>query len=124
MKQKILVIDDDKLVLKSIRQLLERANYVVHCASSGDEAEAEVNQDQFNLVICDIRMPRQDGLLVIKRLKEYVGSRGLPEIPFIFITGYASEDAPIEAIKLGALDYLLKPFDLEELLKSVRKNIR
>lgn len=124
MKKKILVIDDDKLVLKSIRQLLERATYEVGCASSGDEAEKLVGDNRFDLAICDIRMPGQDGIAVAKKLKALLQSRGLPEIPFVFVTGYASEDAPIDAIKLGARDYLLKPFDLDELLKSVKQNIQ
>jgi CheY-like chemotaxis protein len=121
--KKILLIDDDKLVLKSIKKILEQIPYEVLCASDGHTAQDLMFKNQFDLVICDIRMPEQDGIDVIKRLKSYAQSKSVPEIPFIFITGYASEDAPIDAVKLGAKDYLLKPFDLDELLNSVQKNI-
>lgn len=123
MKKKILVIDDDALVLKSIKQILERSNYEVFCAKNGNEAENILDKANLNLIISDIRMPKEDGISVIKRLKERLTSKGISDIPFIFITGYASEDTPIEALKLGAKDYLLKPFDLDELIKSIQKQI-
>ncbi|KKU18990.1 MAG: Response regulator receiver protein [Candidatus Saccharibacteria bacterium GW2011_GWA2_46_10] len=124
MKKKILVIDDDKLVLRTVKQLLERVQYEVFCASSGDEAEILVDQHKFALVISDIRMPGQDGINVIRRLRERLRPEASDGTPFMFMTGYASEDAPIDAIKLGAGDYLLKPFDLDELLNSVKKHAR
>lgn len=123
-KNKILVIDDDKLVLKSVKQLLGRAAYEVFGANNCHEALELIQQNQFNLIISDIRMPETDGIAVIKKIKDYFSSKKLPEIPIIFITGYASDDAPIDAIKLGAKDYLLKPFDLDELLNSVRQHIQ
>lgn len=123
MRKKILVIDDDALVLKSLQNLLTRENYEVECVKSGGEAEAGLRQKSPDLIICDIRMPGQDGISVIKNLKSICQSELKKEIPFLFITGYASEEAPIDALKLGAKDYLLKPFDLDELVNSVRKNI-
>jgi two-component system response regulator AtoC len=63
-------------------------------------------------------MPGQDGIELLKKIR----ANGI-ETPFVFITGYASENAPIDAIKLGARDYLLKPFNLDELLESVKKYI-
>ena len=74
-----------------------------------------------DLVISDIRMPGADGISLIKKIKD-TGSKNA-QTPVILITGYASEDAPIDAIKLGVKDYILKPFDLDELLTSVRKYI-
>lgn len=119
MSKKILVIDDDVLVLKSLKNLLARASYEVKCVKSGEEAEVELENEKYDLIISDVRMPKHDGVAVIKKLKEVSRIRYGVEVPFIFITGYASEDVPIEAVKLGAKDYILKPFDLEEILKSV-----
>ena len=123
MKKRILLVDDDSLVLKSLVNLLTREGYMVDCAKNGDEAESKLKADSANLIICDIRMPKQDGISVIKNLKRVCQEAVKTEIPFIFITGYASEEAPIEAIKLGAKDYLLKPFDLDELLRSVQQHV-
>lgn len=123
MQKKILVVDDDPLVLKSLQNLLTHEGYEVTGAKNGREAEAPLKTGAFHLIICDIRMPGQNGIRVIKNLKEICQKERREEIPFMFITGYASEEAPIDAIKLGAKDYLLKPFDLDELLKSVREHI-
>lgn len=121
-KKKILVLDDDKLVLKTVKQLLEKFGYEVLGANSCQEALEFLSQHELSLVISDIRMPEDDGISSVGKIKQYCSSRGRAEVPVIFITGYASDDAPIDAIKLGAKDYLLKPFDLEELVKSVRKH--
>ncbi len=123
MKNKILIIDDDPLVLKSLQNLLIRSGYSVECAKSGEEAEIKLKMGTFGLIISDIRMPKEDGISVVKKLKEICAEQSKSEIPFIFITGYASEESPIDALKLGAKDYILKPFDLDELLKSVRQHI-
>ena len=123
-KRKILVIDDDRLVLKSLANLLKQQGYDVVCASDGPEAESLLRKALPNLIVCDIRMPRQDGVTVIRNLKRISREETGVEIPFIFITGYASEEAPIDAVKLGAKDYLLKPFDLDEFLKSVGEHVR
>lgn len=120
MNKKILIIDDDPLVLRSIQNLLTRAQYAVECAKNAEEALAKLRDNSFNLVISDIRMPKEDGISLMKSIKEKDAKFN---IPFIFITGYASEDAPIDAIKLGAKDYILKPFDLDELLKSVKEHL-
>lgn len=124
MKKRILVIDDDPLVLKSLFNLLTRAGYEVDFVKNGKEAEQEVNRKTFHLIISDIRMPQQDGISTIQNLKRHCLERNGIETPFLFITGYASEEAPIDAIKLGAKDYLLKPFDMNELLQSIARNIQ
>jgi two-component system response regulator AtoC len=118
MKKKILIVDDDSLVLKTLQNLLSRQNYEIICAKSGEEAIHYLELGDFSLVLSDIRMPGQDGIELLKKIR----ANGI-ETPFVFITGYASENAPIDAIKLGARDYLLKPFNLDELLESVKKYI-
>jgi FixJ family two-component response regulator len=68
-------------------------------------------------------MPGKSGIETVKLLKEEISKSEKKDVPFIFITGYANEEAPIEADKLGAKDYILKPFDLDKLLKSVQSAI-
>ena len=71
-KKKILVIDDDVLVLKSVKKFLLSKNFDVHCAKNGAEAEGIYIGENFDLVICDIRMPEDDGIAVIKKLKKMI----------------------------------------------------
>jgi DNA-binding response OmpR family regulator len=119
----ILLVDDDVLVVKSIKRLLEQNGYSVEIAKSGAEGLEKLRSGCYDLVICDIRMPGVSGIATAKELREGKGFERNSSVPFIFITGYASEEAPIEAIKLKAADYILKPFDVEELLTSVKKHI-
>jgi len=123
MKKRILLIDDDALVLKTLEKLFARADYETRSAKDGNEAETTLRAEPFDLIICDVRMPGKDGISVMKGLKEICQKELKKDIPCIFITGYASEETPIDAIKLGARDYILKPFDLDELLSSVKRNI-
>ncbi|MBI3317068.1 MAG: response regulator [Candidatus Omnitrophica bacterium] len=121
MPKKILLIDDDALVLKSTGNLLERQGYQVSRAKNCEDALEQIKSSHFDLIISDIRMPGKDGIETIKRIKDTLGQSQGNEIPFIFITGYASEDAPINAVKVGASDYVLKPFDNDQLMQSVEK---
>src|SRR3989338_7499067 len=100
MSKKILIVDDDALVLKSLQNLLKKQGYDVVGVSSGKEAKEKLAQTSFDLIITDIRMPGQDGISFVKEMREIVHSENENKIPFIFITGYASEDAPIDAVKL------------------------
>ncbi|MDD5217379.1 MAG: response regulator [Candidatus Omnitrophica bacterium] len=119
--EKILIIDDDALVLKTLKNLFERKKYTVQMAKSGQEALQKLENEGFDLILCDIRMAELNGIETIRKLREKFQLNQTR--PVIFMTGYASEEVPIEAIKLGAKDYILKPFDLDELLASVQKNL-
>ena len=123
MSKRILLIDDDALILKTLTNLLSRSGYTLEVAKNAIEAYDKIKNMLFDLVISDIRMAGEDGISFIRRIKNEIWQKGKPEIPFLFITGYASEDAPIEALKLGAKDYILKPFDLDELMKSVKQHL-
>lgn len=123
MPKRILVVDDDPLVLKSVCNLLKANAYDVVGVKSGKEAEEKIKASLFDLIVCDIRMPEDDGIFVVKSLKRIVEEKDGLSIPFLFITGYASEDAPIDAVKLGADDYILKPFDNDQFLSAVKKSI-
>jgi DNA-binding response OmpR family regulator len=119
--KRILVIDDDVLVLKTLKKLLQSNGYEVETASTGQEGVERQEAARYDLIICDMRMPGLDGIGTIAKIRG--NDRSDQSCPIIFVTGYASEDAPIEAIKLGAKDYILKPFDLDELLDSVKRCI-
>lgn len=123
MAQKILIIDDDVLVLKTLKNLLTKNGYVVTTFKDPQEALKGPIDADLGLILCDIRMPGVSGIELVKRLKEIRKKENKREIPVIFITGYASEEAPIKALKLGAKDYILKPFDMDKLLRTIKETI-
>jgi two-component system, NtrC family, response regulator AtoC len=115
-KEKILVVDDDEGVRQVLSQSLQEGGYGVTCAESGERAVAVVRESTFGLVVLDMVLPRVDGLEV---LKEITALR--PEIPVVMITGYASVETAIKAMKMGAVDYVVKPFRMEEVELVVAK---
>jgi len=115
----ILLVDDDPLVRQSLAMLLEKEGFAVTPAACGKDALAAGETQLFDLVVCDVRMPDLDGLEVVRRLQE-----AHLEAHFVLITGFAGEDAPIQALRLGIDDYLRKPFDLEVFLDRVRELCR
>ena len=116
--KKILLIDDDALVLKTIRKLLALEGYELFESKCADEALELVKKKTFDLVITDIRMPGLNGMQMLEKMREDQKNKNLP---VILITGYANEDAPLEAFRLNAADYILKPFNGDQLLASVRR---
>lgn len=124
MKAKILLIDDDVLVLKSTKNLLVSRNYDVVCAKKFEEVSACIDVSHFDLIISDVRMPGRDGVSTVKFVQKRLKEMGKKNTPFIFITGYASEDVPIDAVKLGASDYILKPFDNDQLLLAIENSLK
>ena len=123
MSKKILVVDDDLLVLKTLSSLLSKMGYAAEIAQSAEDACQKAKNTSFDCVISDVRMPGEDGLSFLSRLKREIWKKDRCEVPFIFITGYADEDAPLTALKLGAKDYIYKPFNVEELRRCLEKNI-
>jgi len=115
-KEKILVVDDDEGVRQVLGQSLQESGYGVTGVDSGERAVAAVREGAFGLIILDMVLPRVDGLEV---LKEITALR--PEIPIIMITGYASVETAIKAMKMGAVDYVVKPFRMEEVELVVAK---
>lgn len=123
MKKSILIIDDDPLVLKTLQNLLKQEDYEILTGKSTAQAEETLSTKTPDLILCDIRMPAEDGLTFVKRLRKNPPRPEIINVPVIFITGYASEEAPIKAMQMGAASYVLKPFDNEELRASIRKAI-
>lgn len=119
MKKKILVIDDDKLVAKSIDKLLKAKGYDVCLAGNGKEALNIIKKDDFDLIISDMRMPEMTGIETIQKIKEIQNKSSKSKSEFMAITGYASDDAPIEGAKLGITNFILKPFESQRFLETV-----
>lgn len=118
MAKKILLIDDDELVLKSTRKLLERQGYEVFPASSAKEALQLIDNDSLDLVISDIRMPDKNGVEIVSEIQSCRARAGKKDLPIIFITGYAAFGQELHATFLGEILY--KPFDSEKLLAAIR----
>ena len=109
---KILLIDDDDLVRKTVERLLRKNGYEVSGASSAAEAVRLAAQDVFDAVISDIRMPHENGIEAIRQIKTLYESKSI-RAAFLLITGYAEEDTPAHAIQLGINKFIFKPFDNE-----------
>ncbi len=116
MSIKIFIAEDEEITLKHLVYALESEGYTVSGARDGLEAWRKIEREQFDLVITDIKMPGLDGISLLERIKEK-----WTETDVIVITGFASVDSAVEAMKKGACDYLTKPFNLDELLLKVKK---
>lgn len=123
MAKKILVIDDEELVTKSLIKLLKNEGYVAIVAKSGQEAVEKVKGEDFDLIISDVRMPGMDGIETIRQISAYIENSNKRAIPEVLITGYADADKYESAMGLEVADYLYKPFDNNEFLRIVRKTI-
>jgi DNA-binding response OmpR family regulator len=113
---KIIVVDDEKIICKNVEKILEKNNFEVTRASSAQEALEKMAQDSYQLLISDIVMPGQNGLELLKLVKKQ-----WPLTKAVMMTAYASTDTAMKAIRLGALDYIPKPFTPAELRKTVDK---
>lgn len=118
LKASILVVDDEKIIHESCGRILRGEGYKVETASSGQEALQKLGEERFDLVLTDIRMPGMDGVETLEKMKKEV-----PDITVVMFTGYSSVETARDSMKLGAFDYLPKPFTPEELLAVVKKAI-
>ena len=113
-KNKALVIDDEQIVLDSVSKILTDENYEVDMSLSGRKGLEGAIQKDYDIVLTDIRMPDIGGMRVLRDIK-----RAKPSLPVVIITGYATVRSAVQAMKLGAADYLEKPFTPDQLLKAV-----
>ena len=115
-KDRILVADDEQSMREFLDIMLEKEGYKVSLAANGEEVVKLIDNDLFDLVLLDIRMPKLDGISALKKIKAIA-----PETVVIMITAYASADTAIKAMKEGAYDYITKPFKVDE-IKLIIKN--
>lgn len=119
----ILLIDDDKLVLRTITRFLKQQGCSVDTASSGEEAIKKAEKLNFDLIIVDVRMPGLNGIETIKRIRTSYTKSNRQSAPEIVITGYLDPKAQREAEKIGITDYIYKPFAISDFIKSVKKKL-
>ncbi len=111
----ILVIDDEKSIRNTLKDILEYEQHEVDLAEDGPSGIELLGQDHFDIVLCDIKMPGMDGMEVLAKIEEMH-----PEIPVLMISGHGNIDTAVEAIKKGAYDFIEKPLDLNRLLVTIR----
>ena len=113
---KILPIEDDVAIAGSLRRVLVRNGYDIEIITRGDEGLERAQRERFDVVLTDFKLPGLDGLELVKRLHAV-----RPLLPVIVMTAHGTTETAIEATKLGAYDYVLKPFEVEELLDLINK---
>jgi len=118
-KKTILVVDDDKAILESLKLILEKEGYIVDTAETGGEAIEKSRNRHYNLALLDIRLPDMEGTELLTRL-----NTGIPRMRTVMITGYPSLESTVESLNLGADGYLIKPIRPEKLVKILEEKIR
>ncbi len=111
----ILIVEDEALIRTSLKRLLERHDYTVSEAGSVNDATANYNLEDFDLVISDVRLPGEQGTVLIEKAKP---------TPVLIMTSFGNMKAAVEAIKQGAVDYISKPFDHDEMLLAIERALR
>jgi len=123
MAKKILIIDDEELIIKSLSRLLEKSGYEVFIAKNGQDAIIMAEEGNFDLIIADIRMPGINGVDAVGSIYKEMSARRKIKMPSIFITGYADETIEKRAKLLSPAAYIYKPFDNVMLLDKIKKAI-
>lgn len=115
---RILVIDDERSIRNTLKEVLEYESHQVELAADGIEGLETFKKGGFDVVLCDIKMPNMDGIEVLEKLNEIS-----PDVPVVMISGHGNIDTAVEAIKKGAFDFIEKPLDLNRLLITIRNSL-
>ena len=121
MQPRVLVVDDEKNIRRTLQMVLEGPGYQVAEAGSGEEALRKLDEDDYDLVILDVRLPEMSGIEALDRIRKRPGSSGLP---VIMISGHASLSEAVHCVQLGASDFLEKPLDRDRVLVCVENALR
>ncbi len=119
MAERMLIIDDDDIILESCRRIFSATGFQVTCTTSPPEGLRLVADSFFDVILCDWKMPGFDGMNVLEELE----SRS-PQSAVVMISGYPTPERQAEALKRGAMDYVAKPFTPGEIVEAVRKAVR
>ncbi|HRE50015.1 MAG TPA: sigma-54 dependent transcriptional regulator [Flavitalea sp.] len=111
----ILIIDDEKAIRKTLTEILSYEGYKIEEAGDGEEGLRKFKEKNFDVVLCDIKMPKLDGIEFLDKVREHN-----PDVPVIMISGHGTIETAVEAVKKGAYDYIAKPPDLNRLLITIR----
>jgi two-component system nitrogen regulation response regulator NtrX len=112
---RILIIDDEKSIRKTLREILEYEKYQVDEATEGVEGMALLQKEKYDVVLCDIKMPKMDGIELLDKI-----TQSSADIPVVMISGHGTIETAVEAVKKGAFDFIAKPLDLNRLLVTIR----
>lgn len=112
---KILIIDDEKSIRRTLREILEYENFKVEEAQDGLEGLTMAQKEKFDIILCDIKMPKMDGMEALEKLME-----AAVDAPVVMISGHGNIETAVEAVKKGAYDFIQKPLDLNRLLVTIR----
>ena len=112
---KILVIDDERSIRNTLKEILEYEGHSVHDAADGAEGISKVSGNKYDIILCDIKMPKMDGIEVMEKILELS-----PDTPVVMISGHGNIETAVEAIKKGAFDFISKPLDLNRVLITIR----
>ena len=110
-KMRMLLVDDEERFLSTTQKLLERKNIDVLTATSGSDALELIRTNRIHVVLLDVKMPGMDGVTTLREIKSRY-----PMVEVIMLTGHATVESAIEGLKAGAVDYLMKPADIEEII--------
>lgn len=111
---RILIIDDEQSIRRTLREILEYEKYQVEDAETGMEGLQKISEQDFDVILCDIKMPEMDGIETLEAIKQ------ITDCPVIMISGHGTIETAVEAIKKGAYDYIAKPPDLNRLLITIK----
>ncbi|WP_372753546.1 sigma-54-dependent transcriptional regulator [Labilibaculum sp.] len=112
---KILIIDDERSIRNTLKEILTYEDYEISLAEDGIEGIESIKSDEFDVVLCDIKMPKMDGIEVLEKMHELA-----LDTPVIMISGHGNIDTAVESIKKGAFDFIEKPLDLNRILITIR----
>jgi len=118
MKQRLLLVDDDEVFLRPLHRTLELAGYEVLPVQSGEEGLDTLKVEDVDLVLTDRRLPGMDGVALVRQVKT-----DHPDLAVVVMTAYGTIESAVEAMRLGAEDYLVKPFETAEMLLVIRRAI-
>ena len=118
-RARILVVDDEESIRKVLKTVLEEEGYVVNTAENGKEAIRKSNVKFYNLALIDIRLPDIDGTKLLTAMKETT-----PKMVKIIVTGYPTLQNAVEAVNMGADAYVLKPFKMENVLNTIKEQLK
>ena len=111
----ILIVDDEHEFLELMNNRLQKRGFTVVGASNGEQALELVREQSFDAMVLDVKMPGIDGIEVLRRVKQMK-----PELPVVLLTGHASVEAAMTGVETGAVDYLLKPVPINDLIMRLR----
>jgi two-component system, NtrC family, nitrogen regulation response regulator NtrX len=112
---KILIIDDEKSIRKTLREILEYEKYQVDEAADGVEGLNLIQKEKYDIILCDIKMPKMDGIEVLDKVMQLS-----IDTPVVMVSGHGNIETAVEAVKKGAFDFIAKPLDLNRLLVTIR----